>query len=98
MVVVCPRLDAGLDLAVCIAIISSFKNQLVPNQMGVIGEVGLTGEIRAITQLKQRLQELQRLGLKQCLAPKRNTDVLDENIGMAPLFVSHLSEIIAKFK
>lgn len=61
--------DPGLDLAACAAMISSFYNHNFDRQTIVIGEVGLGGEIRAVSRLEQRLKEAEKLGFKQALIP-----------------------------
>ncbi|MGI5827140.1 MAG: DNA repair protein RadA [Patescibacteria group bacterium] len=61
--------DPGLDLAACAAMISSFYNKNFNRQTIVIGEVGLGGEVRAVSRLEQRLKEAEKLGFKQALIP-----------------------------
>ncbi len=61
--------DPGLDLATCAAMISSFYNKNFNRQTLVIGEVGLGGEVRAVSRLEQRLKEAEKLGFKQALIP-----------------------------
>ena len=61
--------EPAADLAAVIAIASSYLDQPVPNRMAAIGEVGLSGEIRSINHLEQRLSEVERLGFTQCLIP-----------------------------
>lgn len=90
--------EPGLDLAICMAIISSVKNQRLDHKMGVMGEVGLTGEIRAISQFKQRLYALQRIDITHCLIPARNTEPIDSKQESTIIKIPHLSDIIARFK
>ena len=54
-----------------IALASSFRDRPVPSDLAAIGEVGLTGELRAVSALGQRLSEVRRLGFTKCLIPKR---------------------------
>ncbi|MEA3398470.1 MAG: DNA repair protein RadA [Patescibacteria group bacterium] len=61
--------DPALDLAVCSAIISSLLNQPVSRKTIVLGEVGLGGEVRNITKLKERLAEAKKLGYEEALIP-----------------------------
>ena len=61
--------DPAADLAAVMAIASSYLDKPVPNTMAAIGEVGLSGEIRSINHLEQRLSEVERLGFTQCLIP-----------------------------
>lgn len=61
--------EPAADLAAIIAIASSYLDKPVPGNMAAIGEVGLSGEIRSISHLEQRLSEVQRLGFTQCMIP-----------------------------
>ena len=67
------RLDEpAIDLAVALSIASSFRNR-VPNPMDVaIGEVGLTGEIRRVSRIEQRVNEAAKLGFQRAIIPERN--------------------------
>ncbi|KGA98344.1 DNA repair protein RadA [Alkalihalobacillus alcalophilus ATCC 27647 = CGMCC 1.3604] len=67
------RLDEpAIDLAVAISIASSFRNQ-VTNPMDVaIGEIGLTGEIRRVSRIEQRVNEAAKLGFKRAIIPEKN--------------------------
>ena len=58
-------------LAAVVAIASSYLDKPVPDHMAAIGEVGLSGEIRSISHLEQRLTEVHRLGFTQCMIPAR---------------------------
>jgi DNA repair protein RadA/Sms len=62
--------EPAADLAIALAIASSFKDQPVDPEMAAVGEVGLSGEIRAVSQLERRLAEVARLGFKKCLVPR----------------------------
>ena len=57
------------DLAVVLAIASSFRDRPIGEDLAAIGEVGLTGEIRSVSAINQRLQEIARLGFKRCVIP-----------------------------
>jgi DNA repair protein RadA/Sms len=61
--------EPASDLAVAVAIASSVRNTPVPAGMAVVGEVGLSGELRAAPQLQRRLQEAARLGFRRCVLP-----------------------------
>ncbi len=69
--------DPGVDLGVVAAIVSSTTDQPVPADRVICGEVGLTGEIRAIPQIAQRVREVQRLGFAGCLIPRANARITD---------------------
>ena len=62
--------EPGADLAAVLALASSFRDKPVPADLVAIGEVGLTGELRSVSALSQRLSEVRRLGFTKCLVPK----------------------------
>ena len=62
--------EPGADLAAILALASSFRDKPVPADLVAIGEVGLTGELRSVSALSQRLSEVCRLGFTKCLVPK----------------------------
>jgi len=64
--------DPAADLAVCAVIASSFREQVVMPQAVVLGEVGLSGEIRSISQVLTRINEAEKLGFKHCILPKNS--------------------------
>ena len=61
--------EPAADLAAVVAIASSYLDKPVSSEMAAVGEVGLSGEIRSISHLEQRLSEVQRLGFKRCIVP-----------------------------
>ena len=63
--------EPAADLAACLAIASSFRDAPLPDKLAAVGEVGLTGEIRSVQALDQRLSEIARLGFTQCVIPAR---------------------------
>lgn len=64
--------DPAADLAVAIALASGLKDFIIPEDTMIIGELGLAGEIRAVTSLERRIIEARNLGFKRCLVPARN--------------------------
>ncbi len=64
--------ETGADLAVILAILSSLRNQPLPTDLIVFGEVGLTGELRPVQNGQERLNEAQKHGFKQAIVPKAN--------------------------
>lgn len=65
--------EPALDLGMAVAVASSVVNVSVDPLLAVLGEVGLAGgEIRAVRGMEQRLNELHRLGFKECVIPKQN--------------------------
>ncbi len=61
--------EPAADLAVAMAVISSMTNKPLPHDMVIFGEIGLSGEIRAVTQPSLRLKEAQKLGFASCIVP-----------------------------
>ncbi|MCX6740102.1 MAG: DNA repair protein RadA [Candidatus Parcubacteria bacterium] len=61
--------ETGADLAVCLAIVSSLKNIIIPDRTSIIGEVGLGGEIRPVYQLEKRVEESLKMNFKKILIP-----------------------------
>lgn len=71
--------EPALDLAVVLAALSSYKNRAVPDNTVVFGEVGLTGEVRAVTLAEQRAAEAEKLGYSQCILPWANVESIRKN-------------------
>ncbi|MBE5950450.1 MAG: DNA repair protein RadA [Lachnospiraceae bacterium] len=70
--------EPGIDLAIVLALLSSYKNKAVDNKTIAFGEIGLTGEVRNVSMLMQRVREAEKLGYETCIVPKlhsaRKTD------------------------
>ena len=86
--------EPGSDLPVAIAIASSFRDCPVDEGLTAIGEVGLTGEIRTVSNLAQRLSEIARLGFNKCVIPRSGSDHIAAPEGMKLLRVRNLREAI----
>lgn len=90
------RLDEpGADLPVALAIASSYRDIPIADDMVVIGEIGLTGEIRSVSHMNQRLIEVARLGFKKCLVPRGCPDNLEIPHGLTLYRIRNLREAIA---
>lgn len=74
--------EPGVDLGIAVAIASSVRNIAVNPQWAVIGEIGLSGEIRAVNHIDLRLRELVKLGFKHAVIPAGNRHVSVEGIGI----------------
>lgn len=61
--------EPAADLAAVVAVASSYLDRPIPQDLAAIGEVGLTGELRSVNQLDQRIREVERLGFRRCLIP-----------------------------
>ena len=62
--------EPAADLAIAVAVASSAKDRPVHADMAFIGEIGLSGELRAVSQLDARLREAEKLGFKRCIVPR----------------------------
>jgi DNA repair protein RadA/Sms len=62
--------EPAADLAIAVSIASSVRDVPVAPDLAIIGEVGLSGELRAVSQLAARLNEASKLGFRRCLVPK----------------------------
>lgn len=71
--------EPALDLALVLAVLSSYKNKAVPEHTIVFGEVGLTGEVRAVSMAAQRVAEAEKLGYAQCILPYANVESIKKN-------------------
>jgi DNA repair protein RadA/Sms len=69
--------DPAIDLAVCASIASSYNDKFIPNYICFAGEVGLGGEIRAVTRIESRISEAEKLGFKEIFISKYNKKGLD---------------------
>ena len=89
------RLDEpGADLPVVLAVASSYRDQPISDELVAIGEVGLTGEIRSVSHMNQRLGEVARLGFKKCIIPKNTSEKLEIPEGLTVYRVKNLREAI----
>lgn len=86
--------EPGADLPVALAVASSYRDTAVADDLVAIGEVGLTGEIRAVTHMDQRLAEAARLGFAKCIIPRFGTDKLMIPEGLTVYRVKNLREAI----
>ena len=89
------RLDEpGADLPVVLAVASSYRDAVIDDDLVAIGEVGLTGEIRSVSNLNQRLAEVTRLGFKKCIIPKNGSEKLEIPSGLTVYRVRNIREAI----
>ncbi|SHJ08500.1 DNA repair protein RadA/Sms [Malonomonas rubra DSM 5091] len=89
------RLDEpAVDLGAIAALASSHLNKVVDPQTVLFGEVGLTGEVRAVSQPELRVKEASRLGFNRCVLPQSSLKNLDAPKGMQLIGVRHASEAL----
>ncbi len=84
--------DPATDLGIAVAIASSFRNMGVPHDMVMIGEIGLTGEIRSVAQMEVRISEAQKLGFKKIVMPYTTRKI--DCQGVTLIMVKTISEAL----
>ncbi len=86
--------DPAIDLAIVSALISSLEDVAIPNDVCFAAEVGLSGEIRSVNRIEQRIQEADRLGFKQIFISKYNTKGLDiDRYGIKVITIGKIEEL-----
>jgi DNA repair protein RadA/Sms len=88
--------EPAADLAIAIAIVSSFKDIIIPGNTIIIGELGLGGEVRGVSQLDSRIKEAARLGFENAIIPKDNTKDTSQIKSLNMIEVSSLAEATDK--
>lgn len=93
--------DTASDLAICMAAASSFREKPIRNNCILIGEVGLTGEVRMVTDAMRRIDEAGRMGMEYCVLPGANRSAVQKQISNRDrkerpdiIYVDSLSEAI----
>ena len=86
--------EPGADLPVILSIASSYRDKPINSKLTAIGEVGLTGEIRSVSHLNQRIAEIARLGFNTCIIPKNNSENLEIPDDLTIYRVKNLVEAI----
>ena len=84
--------EPALDLGIVLAAASSFKNISIKENIAVIGEVGLTGEVRRVNMIEKRLKEAEKLGYKYCIIPESNKRVLKDNFKLDIIGVKNIKD------
>jgi DNA repair protein RadA/Sms len=97
--------EPAADLAVAAALLSSLNDCPVPGQTVIFGEIGLSGEVRPVSQMESRLKEAAKLGFGAAVMPRRRRDrgktAIDRDRGeteIARREISHLGELVAMFE
>jgi len=86
--------EPAADLAAVLALASSYLDKPVPGSMAAIGEVGLTGELRNVHQLEQRLSEVHRMGFESCVVPRQRGKKLPQYDHLKVIEASNIGEAI----
>ena len=89
--------EPAADLGIVAAILSSFRNRSLKSQTVLLGELGLSGEVRPVSQVFPRIREARLMGFERCLVPAGNLPLVDsvQNIEVIPLkSILELSDLI----
>ena len=86
--------EPSADLAIVLAVASSFRDKPIGDDLAAVGEVGLTGEIRSVPEINQRLQEIARLGFQRCVIPAHCRGDLKVPDGLKILAAKNVREAI----
>ena len=87
--------EPALDLGMVLSVASSFKNKSIPRDVVVMGEVGLTGEVRSINLIDKRLKEAEKLGFKKCIIPENNKKLLKEKYKLDIIGVKDVNQAVS---
>jgi DNA repair protein RadA/Sms len=85
-----------MDLGIVMAIASSYKNKAIDSKTIVFGEVGLTGEIRGVSQAETRIREAKKMGFNRCILPYSNIDgmIEPEKLGIELVGVTNVYDAL----
>lgn len=86
--------EPALDLGIIMAVVSSYKNRAVDDKTVVFGEVGLSGEVRAVSMMEQRILEAKKLGFTRCVVPRSGMEGLAKMDGIKITPVATVREAI----
>ena len=88
--------EPALDLGIVLVVASSFRNIAISKDVAVIGEVGLTGEIRAVNMIEKRIKEAEKMGFKTCIIPESNKKLLKDDYKIDIIGVRTINEAMKK--
>ena len=86
--------EPAIDLGIVVAIISSYKNRTVDPDTLIFGEVGLSGEVRGVSQAQQRVKEAEKMGFTTCIMPKANLEGLQGEFQIRLIGVGNLKDVM----
>ena len=86
--------EPAVDLGIVVAIASSVLNKPIDTKTVFFGEVGLTGEVRGVSQIEVRLKEASKLGFKSCVLPELNRERINTDLSIELLGVSSIKEVV----
>ena len=86
--------EPAIDLAILLAIASSYRDIVIPDRVVAFGEVGLSGEVRAVSMAQQRVREAKKLGFETVILPRVCENTVGEAEGVELVFVSTIAEAV----
>ena len=86
--------EPAVDLGIALVIASSFKSVYIPKDTAIIGEVGLTGEVRSVNMIDKRLKEAEKLGIKKCIIPQNNKKLLKNTYKLDIIGVRNINDAL----
>ena len=86
--------EPAADLGIVMAIISSYKNRAISEKLIAFGEVGLSGEVRAVTMPEQRVAEAKKLGFTTCIIPQVSVKSVGSIEGIEIIGVKSVREVL----
>lgn len=86
--------EPAVDLAIVMALVSSFRNVPVDFHTIIFGEVGLSGEVRGVSMVAQRVKEAAKLGFTTCILPKSNLEGISADTGIKLIGVKNVNEAL----
>lgn len=90
--------EPAIDLGILLAIASSYRDIVIPESVVAFGEVGLSGEVRAVSMALQRVQEAKKLGFETVILPKVCRSAVKEVTGIRLIFVENIKDAISAIK
>ena len=88
--------EPAVDLGIILTVASAYKNVSIPQNCVIMGEVGLTGEVRRINLIEKRLKEAEKLGFKTCIIPENNKKSLKDEYKLDIIGVKNIGEALKK--
>ena len=85
--------EPALDLGIVIAILSSYRDRIIDEKTIVFGEVGLSGEVRAVSNPEQRVQEAVKLGFETCIMPQVSVENINRPEGIRLVGIKNIKEL-----
>lgn len=86
--------EPAIDLGILLAIVSSHKDMVIDDSILAFGEVGLSGEVRAVSMAEQRVMEAKKLGFEKVILPKVCKSAVDKVTGIELIYVDNIKEAI----